>query len=76
MDLVVDLGDRLVLTEAKSGATMQPTFLRHLRRLAEWVEDQPQRRGLDLRIVYGGDRSQQRSDATVLAWSEMLDRRW
>ncbi len=76
VDLVVDTGARLILTEVKSGATVASDFFHGLRRLAEVVEDKVAGVSVESRLVYGGSEAQDRTDARVVPWNRMLELDW
>ena len=77
MDLVVDAaGGRLVAADAKSGATVQPSFFRGLRRFAERLSEAGDDRRVDSRVVYGGEDEQRRSDVHVVPWARIADVAW
>ncbi len=76
VDVLVHRGDLLHAVEVKSAATAAPDFFRSFAQLAERI----QAAGLSLRpdnvVVYGGETSEQRSTARLLAWrdvSKILD---
>ena len=74
VDLVVDLGLRLILAEAKSGGTIVPRFFSSLGRLAASLEEI----GLNVerRLIYGGDSRYRRGGTEVVPWSRMLEETW
>jgi len=67
VDCLLDRGTRLVPIEVKSGQTVARDFFRSLARFAE-IADGPAEPGW---VVYGGDRLELRSQATVLPWTEI-----
>ncbi|MCY3598751.1 MAG: DUF4143 domain-containing protein [Gemmatimonadetes bacterium] len=74
VNLVVDRGERVILAEAKSGATVVPRFLLGMRTLGKALG----RTGLsvDRRLIFGGDSSHRRGDVDVLPWNRVLTRTW
>ena len=75
VDLVVEADEAVIAVEAKSGATVASDFFLGLRAFAERMGDrQPQ--GAVLRLVYGGETAQDRSDAQVIPWHEVQDHSW
>jgi hypothetical protein len=76
VDLVVEAGDRVILAEAKSGATMSDHGLEALHRLADALRAHREHRSLDLRVVYGGDMRQRRGDVRVVPWYEIQRGAW
>ena len=76
IDLLLESGNRLIACEAKSGATLHTSFLDHLRRFAERTHTLSPRPDLDLRLIYGGDRKQRRSDVDCLGWRQIHEMEW
>jgi uncharacterized protein len=76
LDLVLDTGARLILTEVKSGATVASDFFRGLTGVSKAVEDQAAGVSLERRLVYGGSDAQDRSEAQVVPWNRMLELDW
>jgi predicted AAA+ superfamily ATPase len=77
VDIVVDPGgQRLLAVDAKSGSTVQPSFLRGLRRFVERLGEADDPRDVETRIVYGGDEEQRRSDARVVPWAGITGVDW
>ncbi len=73
-DLVVDLGDRLVVVEAKSTATASPAIVAGAERLAGLVGADG--RAVESRVVYGGDELQRRTSATIVPWRNVGELPW
>ncbi len=74
IDILLQAGSKLIACKAKSGATLQPTFLRHLKNFSEQTsaaEAKP-----ELRLVYGGERSYRRSGVSCLPWRDMHQPGW
>ena len=76
VDAVLEDGERLVLVEAKSGATVKSEHLRPLVRLSDLLQARGEARRVERVLVYGGDETQERSDGTVLPWSQMGRGAW
>lgn len=80
VDLIVEGAHSLMLVESKSGATMQPAFLRPLDRLAEVLEGLGDAlltaKPVDKILAYAGDTGQRRSASEVLGWGQMDERDW
>ena len=74
VDLVADRGPKLILAEAKSGATITPRFLGAMRRLGQGLEDDGYT--VERRLVYGGDLRQVRSGTEVVPWNRLLEMTW
>ena len=74
VDLVMDLGTRVILAEAKSGGTVAPRFFSGMRTLGASLE----KAGLtvDRRLIYGGELLHRRGSAEVIPWHRMLERAW
>jgi len=71
LDLLIENGLRLDRVEIKSGATIASDFFRNLKRFAERPMDRPASDDQRAFLVYGGDSTQQRSDALVLSWRDV-----
>ena len=76
VDLIVDTGSALILTEAKSGSTVTPRFFAGIRRLGSELASAGF--AIERRVVYGGDRRQSRGgDAEVVpSWNRLRDLTW
>jgi hypothetical protein len=72
-DLVVTSGDSITLVEAKSGATVSTDMLEMLRKISPALGSRVVPKSI---LVYGGEAKQDRSDVTVLPWTQIHDRRW
>lgn len=68
IDLLIEQGEELKTVEIKSGATTTKDFVKNLGRFSDRMKGAGQARRVRSHIVYGGDDSQQRSDALVLSW--------
>lgn len=71
VDLVVARGERWQAIEVKSGETIARDFFKNLERLTAGDECPEPFRGIEPLVVYGGDRSQQRSQGRVVTWSDV-----
>jgi len=71
VDLLVDLGDRVLLVESKSGATVGSDLLAPLGRLARRMRDAGEHRPIELRLVYGGDDARRWSDVEIIPWGAL-----
>ncbi|MEM8993171.1 MAG: ATP-binding protein [Acidobacteriota bacterium] len=76
IDLLVEAADRLTALEVKSGATVAADYFRHLELLRGRVETSNPHLELDARVLFGGDRGQRRSDATVIPWRDIQEHAW
>ncbi len=68
IDLIIAYGEELELVEIKSGATITKDFFKNLSRFSNRMKDAGKKHPRRSHVVYGGDDSQQRSDAEVLSW--------
>jgi predicted AAA+ superfamily ATPase len=68
IDLLIEQGEDLATVEIKSGATTAADFFNNLKRFSDRMKGASQTRRIRSHVVYGGDDSQQRSDAQVLSW--------
>jgi len=73
IDLLVDQGERLHAIEIKSGATAAPDFFKHFESLPERLKNTGLPSVIKNHVVYGGEKSQQRSSARLVAWCDMPD---
>lgn len=76
IDLVLDAPGRIVLVEAKSGATVPPDAFKSLNAAAAHLESGQVHRPVARVLVYGGDSGQARGEGRVLPWSEILEPGW
>ena len=76
VDLVIEEGDRLIAAEAKSAATVAADFFKALNRFGADIEDRLPHLGCEARVVYGGEKGQERSGAKVLPWRQIQEERW
>lgn len=73
VDLMVRTGAGWVLAEAKSAQTVDKEFFRHLAPLTERLGAGTVAHTI---LVYGGDTSQNRRAAKVIAWREIAKGLW
>jgi hypothetical protein len=76
VDLVLEGASRIVLTEVKSGATVQEDMFVTLEKLAALAAAKGAHQIIEQQIVYGGDSAQRRSHAAVIPWSQVADVDW
>ena len=74
VDIVMEMGSRATLVEAKAGSTVTPRFLAGMRRLGSELEGAGFT--VERRLVYGGDRRQSRGAAEVIPWNRLLEVDW
>ncbi|MCY4397928.1 MAG: ATP-binding protein [Gemmatimonadetes bacterium] len=74
VDLVIDLGSRAILCEAKSGGTITPRFFSGLRKLGDALEAADLE--VERRLVYGGTLRQSRDDVEVIPWNGVQEMGW
>jgi len=71
IDLLVDKGDCLHAIEMKSGATASPDFFKHFQYLPERMKNTGLPSIIRNHVVYGGEDSQQRSQAQLVSWHDV-----
>ena len=71
VDLMVQDGLSRLLAEAKSGRTMNESFLAPLLEAKERLEPTQAGTTLSCALVYGGDQPQQRKSVRVVPWSRI-----
>jgi predicted AAA+ superfamily ATPase len=76
VDLLVEGAEEIFAVEVKSGATVGSDFLDGLRTLAARSPTHEDPRELALRLVYGGERSQRRTDVEIIPWTAIQDHAW
>lgn len=76
VDLLIDLGDRFIAVETKSGQTVAGDFFANLERLTTELPEAFAERSLEARVVYGGDTPQRRREIDVVPWHQLKDRSW
>jgi predicted AAA+ superfamily ATPase len=75
LDLVVEADGAVIGVEVKSGATVASDFFGGLRTVGERMGGVGPK-GTTLRLVYGGDTAQNRSDVHVVPWREIQECSW
>jgi uncharacterized protein len=73
VDLLIELGTRVLAMECKSGATLASDAFEELEYFANAVQADPLVQSLDKAVVYGGEESQARSLGSVVPWSRLGD---
>lgn len=71
VDLLVAQGERLHAIEIKSGATVSSDMFRAFPSLPEKLKKTSLPRNIRNHVVYGGDESQQRSNASLVSWRDV-----
>lgn len=71
IDLLMERGEQLDAIEVKSGETVSDDFLKNLRLFSKRATDLERIQKLRCYVVYGGDVSQERSQAHVLSWRDI-----
>lgn len=71
VDLLVERGERWQAIEAKSGETIARDFFKNLERFATSDQSPAPVGRIESLVIYGGDRSQQRSQGRVVAWRDV-----
>jgi predicted AAA+ superfamily ATPase len=75
VDLLVQDGPEMILLEAKSGQTMDSSFLGNLKQLVEHLRETQPAGHWNPVLVYGGGQAQTRQGARVLPWSSIEELR-
>lgn len=71
MDVLMNLGDRLCAIEIKSAATVTADFFKRFEPFSERVRNTDLPARIENSVVYGGEVSQQRSAARLIAWRDV-----
>ncbi len=71
IDLLIDRGDCLHAIEIKSGATASSDFFRHFQYLPGRLENTGFPSSIENHVIYGGEESQQRSQAQLVSWHDV-----
>lgn len=71
IDLLMDRGETLHAVEVKSAATVTQDFFNCFAKLAERTKNSDLTARINNVLVYGGETSQRRSTARVIAWKEI-----
>jgi hypothetical protein len=76
VDLVIELGRKLLAIETKSGRTIASDFFSGLNNFAALVQTARVRRTVQGFLVYRGTDPQRRSKASVIPWSRLDTCKW
>lgn len=77
VDLLLDLPDRTVLVECKSGTRVAPDGLAAMDKVQSFLEQDPLlRRPIERVVVYGGDEHVRVHDTDLLPWHDLASRSW
>ena len=76
IDLIVEEGSRVMAVEVKSASTVARDFFTSLKRVGDDIAARDPHVEFDARIIYGGDATQRRGDATVIPWNRLHDHQW
>ncbi|MBN2319229.1 MAG: ATP-binding protein [Acidobacteria bacterium] len=76
VDLICESGDKLIMTEFKSGETIARDYFSPLHKLSRQSSASANRTEIIERLIYGGDTSQQRSEVNVNPWSDIVKLPW
>ena len=76
VDLVVAGEQQTWLVEAKSGATVNPSWFEPVERLARLASECGEPKPVTGCVVFGGERGQRRSGVRAVAWSEIGGVSW
>lgn len=71
IDLLIDRGECLHAIEVKSGATVSTDFFKHFQQLPERMKNTNLPSVIKNHLIYGGDDSQQRSQAQLVSWHDV-----
>ncbi len=76
VDCIVEAAGRLLLVEAKSGATVNDSFFDALNEAAEQIAEAQRHFEISRRLVYGGTERQRRSSGDIIPWSMVSEVCW
>ena len=76
VDVVVELGRKLLAVETKSGQTVAGDFFAGLKAFASLVTSARPRREVSGFVIHGGTEQQRRSAGTVVPWSRLDRHEW
>jgi predicted AAA+ superfamily ATPase len=76
VDLLIEDGLLLRAVEAKSGATVTPGFFSSLSGLRDQVSAELPHIDLQTRLIYGGDRQENRQGTEVVSWDRIQQVEW
>ena len=68
VDLIIEKGQNLSAVEIKSGATVTRAFFKNLAGFSDRMEQTDKPYTVQSHVVFGGENSQNRSNAQVLSW--------
>ena len=71
IDLLIEQNEGLDAVEMKSGATVAVDFFKNLKRFSDRMITAGKNLLIRNHVVYGGDDTQQRSDAQVVSWRDV-----
>jgi predicted AAA+ superfamily ATPase len=69
VDIIADLGEKLVPIEIKSGQTISADFFTGLRKWLTWAGAEAG----NAYLVYGGDETQERKECRIVPWRQVAD---
>ena len=72
-DCVIEEPGRVVLVEAKAGATVTQDMLKGVRKVSEVLDSVD---NITKRVITGGQIRQERSDVAVVPWNELYELTW
>ena len=76
IDLVIQNGLSIIACEVKSGATLDESFLRPLRRFEALLSETAAAHRPTKRLVFGGDRGQTRAGTECIGWRDLHLSTW
>ncbi len=71
IDLIIDRGEQLDAIEVKSSTTVNSEFFKNLNTFANLKQKSDRMRNISQQLVYGGEKTQQRSKARLLSWRDV-----
>ncbi len=71
IDVLIDQGESLHAVEIKSGATASADFFKHFQLLPQRIKGTRLPPVIKNHVVYGGEESQQRSQAQLVGWQDI-----
>ena len=72
-DLVIDNGEGLIVVEVKAGQTITSELAGAGGKVVRTLGEKAAPRRV---VIFGGDRSQERTDADILGWESVGEREW
>ena len=76
VDILVETSMKTIACEVKSGATIQPSFFANLKKFAERMASVSPPPNITLRLIYGGEQRQNRSDIECIDWQSLHKLDW